>query len=43
MDKINISDGEWKLMKLLWESAPRTIGENAAQIARLADMLQKAE
>lgn len=27
MDKINISDGEWKLMKLLWESAPRTIGE----------------
>ena len=27
MDRINISDGEWKLMKLLWESAPRTIGE----------------
>ena len=27
MNKINISDGEWKLMKLLWETAPRTIGE----------------
>ncbi len=24
---INLSDGEWKLMNLLWEKAPRTIGE----------------
>jgi BlaI family penicillinase repressor len=24
---ISLSDGEWKLMKLLWEKAPRTIGE----------------
>ncbi len=22
-----LSDGEWKLMKLLWQSSPRTIGE----------------
>lgn len=22
-----LSDGEWKIMKLLWESSPRTIGE----------------
>lgn len=24
---INLSDGEWKLMKLLWESEPRTIAQ----------------
>ena len=27
MQNINLSDGEWKLMKLLWQSQPRTIGE----------------
>jgi len=25
--KITLSDGEWKLMNLLWEGSPRTIGE----------------
>ena len=27
MSNITLSDGEWKIMKLLWQSAPRTIGE----------------
>lgn len=27
MAHITLSDGEWKIMKLLWKSAPRTIGE----------------
>lgn len=27
MDKGILSDGEWKIMKLLWSKAPRTIGE----------------
>ena len=29
MNKLSLSDGEWKLMNLLWDSAPapRTIGE----------------
>lgn len=27
MKKISLSDGEWKLMNLLWDSEPRTIGE----------------
>jgi BlaI family penicillinase repressor len=27
MEHVTLSDGEWKLMKLLWEKAPRTIGE----------------
>ncbi|WP_156900475.1 BlaI/MecI/CopY family transcriptional regulator [Anaerovorax odorimutans] len=26
-ENINLSDGEWKLMKLLWEKAPRTIAQ----------------
>lgn len=25
--KVNLSDGEWKLMKLLWEDSPRTIAQ----------------
>ncbi len=25
--KISLSDGEWKLMKVLWEACPRTIGQ----------------
>lgn len=25
MGKLTLSDGEWKLMNLLWDSAPRTI------------------
>lgn len=25
MKKINLSDGEWKLMNLLWQNPPRTI------------------
>lgn len=27
MKPISISDGEWKLMNLLWEKQPRTLGE----------------
>ena len=27
MKKISLSDGEWKLMNLLWDREPRTIGE----------------
>lgn len=27
MEKTTLSDGEWKLMNLLWDRAPRTIGE----------------
>lgn len=26
-NKITLSDGEWKLMNLLWESAPRTVSQ----------------
>lgn len=26
-NQIVLSDGEWKLMKLLWEKAPRTLGD----------------
>lgn len=27
MEHITLSDGEWKIMKLLWSSAPHTLGE----------------
>lgn len=27
MRKTELSDGEWKIMNLLWDKAPRTIGE----------------
>ncbi len=27
MDKLSLSDGEWKLMNLLWEESPLTIGD----------------
>jgi len=27
MGNINLSDGEWKIMKLLWTSPPYTLGE----------------
>lgn len=30
--KINLSDGEWKLMNRLWEHAPRTITELTAAL-----------
>ena len=26
MNKLSLSDGEWKLMNLLWDECPRTIG-----------------
>ena len=32
MDKINISDGEWKIMKLLWEKAPLTTAQMVASL-----------
>ena len=32
MDKINISDGEWKIMKLLWEKAPLTTAQMVAAL-----------
>lgn len=30
--KINLSDGEWKLMRRLWEQSPRTIAELTAAL-----------
>ncbi len=27
MANISLSDGEWKIMKLLWQESPRTIGQ----------------
>lgn len=30
---INLSDGEWKLMNLLWERAPRTISQMVQALA----------
>lgn len=32
-NNINLSDGEWKLMNLLWESAPRTISQMVKVLA----------
>ena len=32
MEKGILSDGEWKLMKLLWQKAPRTIGEMVSEL-----------
>ena len=32
MKKILFSDGEWTLMNLLWEKAPRTIGDMVAAL-----------
>jgi len=29
MSQITLSDGEWRIMKLLWKKAPRTLGELA--------------
>ena len=31
--QITLSDGEWKLMKLLWEAEPRTIAEMVSALA----------
>ena len=35
MPKLNLSDGEWKLMNLLWDAAPAalTIGDMVAALA----------
>lgn len=30
---ISLSDGEWKLMNLLWESSPRTIAQMVSELA----------
>ncbi len=32
MDRIMLSDGEWKLMNLLWDSSPRTIAEMVKEL-----------
>lgn len=32
MEKVNLSDSEWKLMNRLWEHAPRTITELTAAL-----------
>lgn len=32
MGYVNISEGEWKVMKVLWESAPKMGGEIAAEL-----------
>ena len=35
MDKINLSDGEWKLMNLLWQNPPKTITKGAGGTDRM--------
>lgn len=32
MNNITLSDGEWKLMKLLWQRNPMTIGEFVSEL-----------
>ena len=32
MKQVNLSDGEWKLMNLLWEQSPQTITQLVAQL-----------
>lgn len=32
MSKIGLSEGEWRLMKLLWQRAPRSIGEFVGEL-----------
>ncbi|MBR0156931.1 MAG: BlaI/MecI/CopY family transcriptional regulator [Clostridia bacterium] len=34
MDKISLSDGEWKLMNLLWDENPLTIGNMVDALKR---------
>lgn len=34
MEHITLSDGEWKIMKLLWEKSPYTLGELAKRLER---------
>lgn len=31
-DSINLSNGEWKLMNLLWEKSPRTVSQLADEL-----------
>ena len=33
MEHMTLSEGEWKIMKLLWASAPRTLGEISRELA----------
>lgn len=35
MDKINLSDGEWKLMKLLWQNPPKTITQLTKELQQV--------
>lgn len=32
MNKLSLSDGEWKLMNLLWDESPLTIGDMVAAL-----------
>lgn len=32
MSYVNLSEGEWKIMKVLWKSAPRTGGEISSEL-----------
>ncbi|MDD4237991.1 MAG: BlaI/MecI/CopY family transcriptional regulator [Desulfotomaculaceae bacterium] len=32
MDQINLSDGEWSIMNVLWESSPKTITQLTAAL-----------
>ena len=34
MANISLSDGEWKIMKLLWSESPRTIGQIVERLDR---------
>lgn len=33
MEHMTLSEGEWKIMKLLWASAPRTLGEISRELS----------
>ena len=33
MADLHLSDGEWKLMKVLWQQSPRTLGALVAALA----------
>jgi len=37
MNEINLSNGEWKIMNLLWESSPRTIAQLVEALSEKTD------
>jgi len=37
MKRINLSDGEWNIMNMLWEAAPKTITQLTADLKETTD------